>query len=76
MALITNLLAYTEEGESYPEYISINVEGGTATVTARGAAGRDGRAGHTVEIKLGRKQLGKLLQGAIDELVRADARGQ
>jgi hypothetical protein len=47
-----NIFAYTAPGGHYPEYISVNAEGGVLEITVRSAAGADGTCGPTASIKL------------------------
>jgi hypothetical protein len=71
MALIfpRNILAYTYEGETFPAYISINVEGNKAEITIRGEA-VDGRPGTTTMFPLTTNDLKLALRRSLTELER------
>jgi hypothetical protein len=55
----SNIFAYTAPGCNYPEYISINIQDGQITVTARGVA-QNGECGQTVCVPMSAAEVRKM----------------
>lgn len=64
-----NLLSWTDEGVTFPEYVNINAEGGKVEITLRGAA-RGNMCGPTVTVPLGRREFTALVDKMVIELKR------
>ena len=68
----TNIYAYTPSTQPYPEFVSLNRQGGDVTLTVREPAKpgphSDKDCGATVSVKIPRQELQKLFESLRNEL--------